>query len=88
MLGTLRRISEERADAVLTEAYIDNALKLDETMSLLEEGTEINMEDPIIADIIEKLPEDNTTDEVIARIVDAEGDPDVNSLIMPVENLG
>lgn len=90
MLSTLKRIREERADAVLTETYIEHSLRTDEMLTLLEGGdcNKGNCEDPVIADIIDKLPEDDTTEEVIARIVNAEGDPEISDFITPMESLG
>lgn len=91
MLSTLRRISEERAEAVLTETYLDYAVKNNEALTLLEGGSlcedDCGVEDPAIADIIDKIPEDDTDAEVIARIVNAEGDEDVEGLIAPAYDL-
>ena len=91
MLNTIKRICEERAEAVLTETYFDYAMKTDEALTLLENGPlcgeDCAVEDPAIADIIDKIPEDNTDTEVIARIVNAEGDADVEGLIAPAYDL-
>ncbi len=89
MLSTLKRIRDERAESVLTETYLNHAIKTGECISLLENGTVCDdedakaPEDPNIAELIDKIPEDDTDAEVIARIVGAEGDVDVESLIEP-----
>lgn len=93
MLSTLKRIRDERADAVLTETYFNYAVKTGEALTLLEggplcdDGADPAIEDPAIADIIDKIPEDDTDAEVISRILGAEGDIDVEDLLTPAIDL-